>query len=331
MIADPGQERLTTGASLGAALLASLTRPSWWALALAGFLLRGGWLLVVLPIVPLPTTAGLANAVGPTLVGFVFGGASASFLLLAGILAASIVAWFIASGAVGGWLELGLVRGAAEDDELEGQPSPTHGDGWRAFAVRAVAHIPTAVLAVAASARVVEATYAELIAPGDPTLAVPLRVALRIPETVAALVAAWLLGETVGGLAVRHLAWGAGIPAAIGRGIASLARPSALVTLAVTTLVVAMTLLGSTAAIGTTWEQLRIALLDGAAASDVRLALVIFSLTWAVGLWLLAVATTWRSAAWTFEVGRLLAVGDHRPTLDVTSRGSSVDPGVLAR
>jgi len=46
---------VSLGATLSGSLLAVLDRPSTWPLALAGFLIRGGWLLVVAPIVVLPT------------------------------------------------------------------------------------------------------------------------------------------------------------------------------------------------------------------------------------------------------------------------------------
>lgn len=327
----PARPSMSAGGSLGAALLASLTHPGWWALALAGFLIRGGWLVVVLPVLQLPTTAGIANAVAPTLVGFVFGGASTGFIVLVGVIAAAIIGWYLAGGVLGAWLELGLVRDAAQDDELEDAPAPIHGGPWRALAVRSLAHVPTAVVMALGAPRLVEATYAELIAPGDPSLAVPLRVALRIPEIVAALGIAWLLGETLGGLAVRHLAWGAGVLESVPRAIGSLFRASALATTVATTAVVVATLLGATLSVGVAWNELRILLADGGAERDVRVALVLFSLTWAVGLWLVAIATTWRSTAWTFEMARLRSARDHRLTIGMTSRGSSTDPGVLAR
>ena len=54
----------TRGATL-AALLAALSRPSWWILALAGFLVRGGILLFLVAIVTLPSPLALSNEVGP--------------------------------------------------------------------------------------------------------------------------------------------------------------------------------------------------------------------------------------------------------------------------
>ena len=53
--------------TLGASLLAVLARPSTWAFGLLGFLVRGGWLLVVAPFVVVPTPIGLANIVAPVL------------------------------------------------------------------------------------------------------------------------------------------------------------------------------------------------------------------------------------------------------------------------
>ena len=45
---------MSRSAAFFASLLVTLGRPAWWLLALAGFLARGGIVLVVLPIVNLP-------------------------------------------------------------------------------------------------------------------------------------------------------------------------------------------------------------------------------------------------------------------------------------
>jgi hypothetical protein len=319
---------MTTTGSLAAALLATLSRPAWWAMALAGFLLRGGLLLVLLPIVRLPTTAGLANELGPVLVGFVFGGPSVPFLVLVGTVAGGTVLWLVAGGLLGGWLDLAMVRETAVAEELDGVPPSLAGDAGtahnavRAFLVRVLAHLPTAVVLAWGAVSLVDAAYQELIRPGDPALPVPVRVALRIPAVVGLLIAAWVLGEAVGGLAVRHLAWGASLPRAMGRAVRAIARPSALATLILTNGVVAAAVLGSGVAASVAWEQLRIVLLDGGTGGELRLALIFFSLTWIAGLWLIALAATWRATAWTFEVARQLPVGP--------APGPSTDAAVLA-
>jgi hypothetical protein len=297
---------MSLAGSLAASLLATLTRPSWWAMALAGFLVRGGILVLILPIVALPTVAGLATTFGPVVVELVFGGPSTAFVTAVASISAAVLAWLVIGGLVGGSLDLALVREAADDEELEGGPRPAAGSAFRAFALRIVAHLPTTAVLAFGAVRLVEATYDELIHPGDPALPIPLRVAFRIPEIVALLTTTWLVGEAVGGLAVRHLAWGASSPRALVAGAGSLLRPSALATAVVTNLVLAAVIVASSTAAGIAWDHLRVVLLDGASAADVRLALAVFATTWASGLWLLSLAVTWRSTAWTFEVARQL-------------------------
>lgn len=298
---------MSLAGSLAVSLLATLTRPSWWALALAGFLARGGFLVVLLPIVRLPTVAGLANVFGPTLVGFVFAGPSTAFLVAVAVIAGVVVAWLILGGLAGAALDLALVRDVAADEELEDRPAPRSGDAARAFALRMTAHLPTAGVLVWGALRLVEASYQELIRPGDPGLPIPIRVALRIPEIVALLGAAWVAGEALGGLAIRHLAWGATLMGALRGAVRSLLRPSALATLFVTNAILVLAILGSGLATGVAWNHLRVVLVDGGAASDVRVALAVFSVTWVAGVWLVSLAVAWRAAAWTVEVARHLA------------------------
>lgn len=298
---------------LAISLLATLTRPAWWVLALAAFLVRGGVLVLLLPIVQLPTVAGLANALGPALVGFVFGGPSVEFLVVVGTITAVTIAWVVVGGLLGGALDLALVRGAANEEELDDRPAPRSVGAGRAFAARLVGHAPTAVVVAWGAVRLVDAAYQELIRPGDPALPVAVRVALRIPEIVAGLVAAWALGEAIGGLAVRHLAWGASLPGALAKAVRSLLRPSGIATLVVTNGVLAVVILTMSNATGLAWSHLRVVLLDGATIPDIWLALLLFSLTWIAGLWLLSLAVAWRGAAWTFEVARHLPVRTSEP------------------
>jgi len=305
----------SSGGSLLASLLAAMARPAWWAIALGAFLVRGGILVVFLPIVALPTVAGLANSFGPALVGFVFGGVSPAFVVVVASLAIGLTIWLVAGGLLGAALDLALVRDAARDEELEAGPAPRFGGPGRAFLVRVLAHLPTAVVIGLGAIRLVEASYAELIRPGDPSLPVAVRVALRIPEVVALLAATWIVGEALGGLAVRHLAWGASVGTALGRGVRDLGRPSGIATLVVTDVALVAVVAGSAVAAGIAWDHLRVVLVDGRPPPDVQLALLVFALTWLAGLWLIALSVAWRAVAWTFEVGR------HQPPRTIESHG----------
>src|SRR5439155_21772801 len=84
----------------------TLARPSTWVVALAGFLARGGILLLLVPILPLPSPVGIANIVGPAVVT----PAGPSSQGIAILVSAGIV--------VVGWVVLGVLIGAATDGYL---------------------------------------------------------------------------------------------------------------------------------------------------------------------------------------------------------------------
>ncbi len=288
----------------GSALLAVLVHPRWWLMAMAAFMARGGLLVLLLPVIPLPTTAALANALGPTLVGFVFGGPSVAFLLLIGALVLAIAVWLLSSGFVGAALDLRLVREVVADDEFGIVEPPTHGDSWRALAVRWAAHLPTIVVTVWGAVPLVDAAYAELVHPGDASLPVVVRVLLRVPDVVSALVGAWILGEAVGGLAVRHLAWGTGTGRSVLSGLRSIIRPSALVVLVLTSLILVAALGVGGVAVSEAFEQARFELMDGGTPFAQWLALVLLSASWFGTILLVALAVALRSTAWTYEAAR---------------------------
>lgn len=295
---------MTAASGLGLSLLAVLSRPRWWVLALAAFLARGGLVLVLLPLIPLPSTAALANALGPTLVGFVFGGPSVPFLILVGSTVAVTVLWFVLSGVVGAAIDLALIREAAAEDDLEDRAQPMAGRSWRVIAVRWLAHVPTAAAIAVGMVAVVNAAYGELIRPGDPTVPIAIRVILQVPVNVGVIVAAWVFGEAVGGIAQRRLAWGTGSARSLVGGAAGLLRPSGLLVLLVTNAALLAAIVGGDLSIGLAFEHARIVILDGGTAIDLGLALGFLSVSWIATTILISIAAAWRSVAWTFEVGR---------------------------
>ena len=292
-----------TGVVVGSAL-AVLEQPRWLVLALAGFMVRGGLLVLLIPMIDAPTTAALANLLGPTLVGFLFGGVSLSFLVLVGSVIAGLAAWLILGGLAGAALDLELIREVAGAEDLDAVPSPNSAGPGIALIARWLAHLPTAAVLVWGASPLVDAVYQELIHPGDPTLPVPVRVILRVPAVVIGLAAAWALGEAVGGLAVRHLAWGSSLPRAMLRAVLTLVRPSGLAVLVVSDgVVLAAGLLGGTV-LGIAFDQVRIIVREGLEPWILAVGIALLAIVWLGALWLLGIATAWRSAAWTFEVGR---------------------------
>ncbi len=293
------------GVVFGSAL-AVLEHPRWLLLSLAGFLVRGGVLLLMVAIVQVPTTAAAANLFGPTLVGFVFGGVSPSFLVLVGSAAGAFVAWLIIGGLAGAVVELGMIREAAGTEDFEEIADPASTGPGAATLARLLAHVPTAAVVAVGASPLVDAAYQELIHPGDPTVSVPIRVILRVPVIAGSLVAAWLLGETVGGLAVRHLAWGASLPRALLRAIWSLVQPVGLLVLVVTTVAVAGAASLGWVALALAYELMRLVVRESQPASVLLVGFVLLSMAWLGAAWILSLATAWRSTAWTFAVARRL-------------------------
>ena len=106
-------------ASMQASLLAALAKPAWWALALAAFLVRGGFLLALLPIVSLPSTAALTNAFAPTIEDIILGGPSVATVAAGTVLIAGAFVALFALAFAGSWLDLELLREATSDPELD--------------------------------------------------------------------------------------------------------------------------------------------------------------------------------------------------------------------
>jgi hypothetical protein len=283
--------------------------PAWWVIALGAFLVRGGILLALLPIVVLPTPVGIANAIGPALVGFVFGGPSPAFIQLVATVVLAALAWLVGSTIVGAWLDVELASEVALDEEVAlGSPFARVAP-LRALAVRLMAHIPTAIALAWSSVLIVSATYEELTSPGDAALPIPLRVVLRVPAAVALLGVAWLAGEAFGGAGLRRLAHGESIGRALVNGAVAVVRPSGLATLVLTTVVAVASLVPLVVVAAVAWEKARLLLLDGTDTVAVVLGVVLFLATWLAGLVVAAVGVAFRQDAWTIEVGHRSGVG----------------------
>jgi hypothetical protein len=290
---------------LGGAL-GALAAPGSWPVALAGFLARGGLILFLVPIVVVPTPAGVANVVAPWLVPFVFGQVSAEAVVILGLTAVGIVGWVLAGGLLGAWADVVLIREASANEELGFGPiaaPPRRRPIARALVVRLLAHAPLAIALAWGAARIGQAGYRELVNPLEVVSPLAVRIVSAVPDAVAAVVVAWLIGEAAGGLAVRHLLTGG---ASVGRSVREayldLVRyPSTLATLAVTTFGLLVTLAPSVVAAGVGWSWARMMLLGGALPPQSGVAIVLFVVLWLGGLALAAGVAAWRSYAWTAE------------------------------
>lgn len=289
-----------------AAVLATIGQGRWWLLALAAFLVRGGVLIVVVPLLVLPSPAQLASVVPVTVSGTGLAHptpALVAILVVTGLVTFAVV---VTTTVVGTWLDAALVDATAADEEVEAL-APTAGlrrvPLESALEVRLTAHLPTAVALGFGAFAFTDALTAELLSPspGRPLL---LQVLQRAPLAAAFVVVAWIVGEAWGGLALRRLVATTSTLGALRAGLTDLVRPSGLATLVVTSAVVALPVIALWLAARRAFDRLWPLLVEPADGGSVLLALGLLVATWLAGLWLLGIALAWRSAAWTAEVLR---------------------------
>lgn len=336
---------MSRGAALLASLLVTLDRPTWWVLALAGFLARGGLVLFVLPIVVLPTPLGLANDVDP-IVQRVYGGNVDPEITALGVVSGLVaVGWLLVGGWIAAATEVALVRGAGEAAREEGLaidgPSAERPSGpgeagpvagWRlaprVLVARLLAHLPLSLAIALGAVRVVAVAYVELTRPAEVVTPLVLRIVAGAAGPLALIVAVWFIGELVGGLAARRIVRAdAGASSAVVAAARDVVRHprstglSALATAAVLAAVLAVDLVAA----GVAWTQLRGVLatspLDGPA---LAVSLGTFVGIWLSGLALTGLLAAWRSTAMTFEVARL-GVAEVRQ-----ARGPALDEDLTA-
>ena len=199
---------MSLGAILLSSLLATLAHPVAWPVALAGFLVRGGLVVFLLPIVALPSPVGLSDRLAPTLSSLVLGGATVQLAILFGAICALTVAlvlllaWFAAA------TEAALIRYAPAWDELDpARPIATRrrGESGRILTARLIAHVPFALALGWGGIRVVDATYRELSRPVDVTTPIALRVLGSVPEVIVVVIVTWVIGQIVGAVASRRV------------------------------------------------------------------------------------------------------------------------------
>jgi hypothetical protein len=298
---------VTLGATLVTSFLATLAQPRTWPIALAAFVVRGGVVVLVAPILVIPSAVGVANAVGPALTSFVLGGWSPALIAAAAATSAGLLVWILAGGLVVAAMEVELIRMVAEDEEVAaatgGRPVPgAPGSAAAVFGVRLVASLPVALALAWSGTRLVSVAYAELTLPSETGMPAVLRVVRGAPEAVAVLVIAWLVTGMVGSVAARYVVLaGAGVGSALRRALGWLGRHPirALVAEVVPLVCLVAVLVPAVAAATASWDAVGAALAGGAGPVAGIGLLLLFVALWLGGVTLVAAMAAWRAAAWT--------------------------------
>ena len=299
-----------------ASLLVVLPRPGTWVVALAAFLLRGGILLFLVPILVLPSPVGVATILGPTITAVWLGGLSLGFAAIVAAIFMVFFAWLVIGGWIAAVTERDLVRVVAADDEIAATGVPAasgsrrRGRIWRIVLLRLAGHIPLGVALGYGSLRLVQATYRELTLPGDVLVPIAWRVIASVPDVVLAIAAAWTVGEILGSLGARRIVlWGQSLDRAyVGAWADLVRRPVAiLATFLVPAVVIAAATVPIVLGAGVAWNTVRVLLAEERPENGPALvvSMLAFVAIWATGLLVAGVLGAWRSAAWTVEVLRV--------------------------
>ena len=315
------------GSTLLTALHVTLARPSTWPLALGAFLLRGGIVLVLVPIIVVPTPVGVGNLLAPALNAISLGAIPVGFVLVCAGIGAGAAVWLGLAGWLAALLEAAGVRivaGQPASERRDGpgvaEDLPSARDAARILACRLVCLVPLAVALAIGAVRLVFVTYQELVLPSDTGTQIAIRVLRDAPEVPIAIVVIWMSTEVLAAVAARRLVLvGEGVGAALGGAVGSVVRrPLAAIgrfwlpAIALAAIVGAAWLASSAS-----WSVVK----DTVGASMNPLAAVVatvaFVVLWLAGLTLIAIVSAWRAAVWTvaatMEAGTFGGSIDRRP------------------
>lgn len=295
-------------------MLLVLERPTLVPVALAGFLVRGGIVVLGLPILVLPTPVGLATIFGPDIVSVALAGPNPGIVRLAVIGAVLLGAWLLLGGLLGAAADVACIEASAASEPRAERRVPVEGSRpvprWRlivrVLVVRWLAHLPLVVALTWGVVRIVEATYAELVLPSDTAAPLVLRVLGASPDAVVGVVGTWLVGEAWGGWAARFVVLeGRSSGSALWAAVRWCARAP---TRAVGAIVAATTALGvavAAAAAGsvTVWSVLRPTVRIDPSGAVALVAVLLLVGVWLVGVVGVGLVVAWRAVAWTLVVG----------------------------
>ncbi len=332
---------MSIGATLVASLLATLASPPIWVLALVSFLVRGGFVLVLAPIVVVPSAVGLANVVAPTLTTMVFGGASGELVTLIVALVLAVASSLVIGGFVAAAVEAEAIRIVGVDEEIAGRaPRPDnerlsapHAALRSALGIllaRAIAAGPLAIALASGSVRIVSVAYRELTVPSEVAVPLVVRIVRGAPEAIALVVLAWVVAEIVGAVAARRIVLaGDSVVAALVGAVRHILRDPlrTVIAFVVPSLVLVAVLVPSAAAAIVSWDAIRSALANDAGPVTILAQTALFVGLWLGGLALVGMVSAWRAAVWTVDVARTFGgvgtgrPGDWTPTSDTATLG----------
>jgi hypothetical protein len=217
--------------AFGLGLSVTLGEPLLWLVGAAGFLARGGILLLLVPIVTLPSPVGISTFIGAdALTPF---GLSDRFIgsLLTVVVAVAAIAVVLFT--VMAWVDRWLIGRVVDDADTAAQrtergpvlrPQARAAVEWRIVAVQVLALAPLAVALVVAGSQVAEAVRVELLLPSGFESSLVQRVLARAWVWLTILAVGLAVTELLGSVATRHVVAGRGVADALAATVGDLVR-----------------------------------------------------------------------------------------------------------
>jgi hypothetical protein len=303
--------------ALTAASITAVSRPRLWVFALLAFLARGGLVVLVIPMIVLPSFVGLSNIVGPTSV--TAAGPTPRLVALVGAWLGVTLLAILGGTLVGAGAEVALYRATvapgADWARRVVRPSPegiagaasARGAALRVAVLRLALLLPVALAVAAAVPAWVQVAYRELLLPSDLAVPLPIRVVAGAPIAAALVIATWLATEVLGGLAARRVSvLGWPVAPAFRAAIGDVVRAPVpiLMTLGAGIGGTLLVLVPATAAVGFAAQQAWYALVDGTNAVAIIVGAMALVAAWAVCVVVAGAAAAWRSVLVTEELAR---------------------------
>ena len=292
--------------------------------AMAGFMLRGGIVLLAVPSAVLPSVIGLAGALGVNAFG-IDGRPTTSFFELVAVISALAAVYLLLAALVGSLIDVWLIEAALDPDgrsPSRPRPLPSLDQLLNLAGIRAICLVPLAVAVAWAGSRIYASAYTELTTPSSLDVPLAVRTVLGAVDAVAVVVAVWLLEETIGAVAVRRLVLTrCGVWSALGGALSQLVRRpmTSAATVLLSYFASALAMAAGIAAIATAFDWCRVAariqqpiplslgIGQLSTTRDIRPALFLLAalalgVAWLAASTLAGIASAWRSAAITAEV-----------------------------
>lgn len=305
--------------------------------ALAGFMLRGGIVLLAVPSAVLPSVIGLAGTLGVNAFG-IDGRPTTSFFEMVAVMSALTASYLLLAAVIGSLIDVWLIEATLDPEGRppnRPRPLPSIEQLLTLAGIRAVCLVPLAVALAWAGSRIYASAYNELTTPSSLSVPLAVRTVLGAIDAIAVVVVAWLFEETIGAVAVRRLVLTrCGVWRAIGGALIQLIRRpmTSAATVLLSYLASALAMLAGMALIATTFDWCLVAAriqqpidvsLDIgqlSTTSDARpvlflLAALALGLAWVAASTLAGISSAWRSAAITGEVAGAISQAAGKPSV----------------